>query len=126
MALNPDSPEVSYQLGRLFAVLERLQYAALGNVNASIKDRYFGAAMANPGVVMPRLIRLSTAHAAKADRSGRWLDKLMGQIMDRFPSKSWPHTLTLEAQGLFAVGYYQQREDFFRKAASADAEQPET
>ncbi|RKH69366.1 type I-C CRISPR-associated protein Cas8c/Csd1 [Corallococcus interemptor] len=125
VALNPDSPEVSYQLGRLFAVLERLQYAALGEVNASIKDRYFGAAMANPGLVMPRLIRLSTAHAAKADRAGRWLDKLMGQIMDRFPSKSWPHALTLEAQGLFAVGYYQQREDFFRKAAPAEAERPE-
>ncbi|NNC07747.1 type I-C CRISPR-associated protein Cas8c/Csd1 [Corallococcus exiguus] len=115
VSLNPDSPDVPYQLGRLFAVLERLQYAALGDINASIKDRYFGSAMANPGVVFPRLIRLSTHHAAKADSAG-WLEKLMGQIMNRFPAAVWPKALTLEAQGLFAVGYYHQREDFFRKS----------
>ncbi|RKH15205.1 type I-C CRISPR-associated protein Cas8c/Csd1 [Corallococcus sp. CA053C] len=120
VSLSPDSPEVSYQLGRLFAALERLQYLALGDVNASIKDRYFGAAMANPGVVLPRLVRLSTHHAAKAERAG-WLERLMGQIMGQFPAKTWPSTLTLEAQGLFAVGYYHQREEFFRKAPPAGA-----
>ncbi|WP_223641782.1 type I-C CRISPR-associated protein Cas8c/Csd1 [Corallococcus sp. EGB] len=121
VALDPNSPEVSYQLGRLFAVLERLQFVALGDVDASIKERYFGAAMANPGIVMPRLVRLSTHHLAKAgrERAGR-LDRVIGQIMSQFPAEVWPNTLTLESQGLFAVGYYHQREDLFKKAAPAE------
>ena len=66
MALNEQSTHPAYVLGRLFAVLEKVQQEAIGNVNASIKDRYFTSACAAPASVFPLLLRLSQHHIAKA------------------------------------------------------------
>lgn len=115
MSLDPQCRDQAYLLGRLFAVLERLQAAALNDLNATIRDRYFGAASATPAIVFPRLIRLSVHHAAKADAG--WLEKLKGQVIDELPAQPFPSVLGLEQQGLFAVGYYHQRETFFHKRA---------
>lgn len=114
MSLDPKCHDQAYLLGRLFAVLERLQAAALNDLNATIRDRYFGAASSTPGTVFPRLIRLSVHHAAKAEGAG-WLEKLKGQVIDMMPAQQFPSVLGLEQQGLFAIGYYHQREVFFRK-----------
>jgi len=116
VALNPSNPETSYQLGRLFAELEKAQEDALPGVNDTIKDRYFGAASSTPGVVFPRLIRMNQHHLGKLDRGERTyherrIQGIAGQV-DRFPSR-----LTLEQQGLFALGYYHQRQDIFTKKA---------
>ena len=47
MGLDENSNEPGYLLGRLFAVYEQIQTAALGrNVNATIKDKFYGAAAA--------------------------------------------------------------------------------
>ena len=54
---NRDEPDPAYRLGRLFAVLESVQRAALGNLNATIRDRYYGAASATPAAVFPMLLR---------------------------------------------------------------------
>jgi CRISPR-associated protein Csd1 len=116
VALDEDKKDVPYLLGRLFAVLERLQSAALGDVNATIRDRYFGAASSSPAVVFPRLIRLSVYHASKSGAD--WLEKLKGSIMASLPAEQFPQILSLEDQGLFAVGYYQQREKFFEKRST--------
>ena len=51
MSLNEQSTIPAYVLGRLFAVLEKVQQEAIGNVNASIKDRYFTSACASPASV---------------------------------------------------------------------------
>ena len=56
MSLNNESPNRAYLLGRLFAVLERIQYQALGELNAGIADRYYGSASAVPFSVFPRLL----------------------------------------------------------------------
>ena len=48
MSLNAQSTNPAYVLGRLFAVLEKVQQEAIGEVNASIKDRYFTSACASP------------------------------------------------------------------------------
>lgn len=123
VSLDEKNTEPPYLLGRLFAVLERLQYAALGQVNATLRDRYFGAVMAHPAAVFPQLIRLSNHHASKAGDSGRWLERIKEQIFAALPPHAFPSTLTLEDQGLFAVGYYHQRHRFFEKrAADAEAE----
>jgi CRISPR-associated protein Csd1 len=86
-------------------------------LNATIKDRYFSAASATPGIVFPRLIRLSQHHLGKlaGDKPGLKVnhDRLCGEIMgklDRFARH-----FNLEDQGLFAVGYYHQRQDFYTK-----------
>ena len=113
VSLDESSTHVPYLLGRLFAVIERLQGVALGDLNATIRDRYFGAASTSPSVVFPRLLKLSVHHAAKADLKGRWLEKIKGQVIAALPAQRFPSVLALEDQGLFAVGYYHQREDFF-------------
>lgn len=119
VALDENNNEVPYLLGRLFAVLENLQGRALGDVNATIRDRYFGAASATPALVFPRLLRVSMHHAAKID--GRWPEPLKARIVDRLPPLPFPPVLDLEQQGLFAIGYYHQREALFRKAPQPQA-----
>ncbi|MNT74764.1 CRISPR-associated protein [compost metagenome] len=99
----------------MFAILERLQGVAQDNLNATIRDRYYGAASCTPAVVFPRLIKLSMHHAAKADERGRWLEKLKGEVMAGLPAHGMPKILNLEEQGMFAIGYYHQRERFFVK-----------
>ncbi|NTX60343.1 type I-C CRISPR-associated protein Cas8c/Csd1 [Myxococcus sp. CA051A] len=108
-----------YVLGRLFAVLERLQGAALGDTNTTIRDRYFGAASRNPSLVFPRLLQLSIHHAAKA-RSGGYLEKVKTEVMALLPPEQFPRVQLMEDQGLFAVGYYHQREAFFTSHATSE------
>lgn len=124
VALDENNHETAYLLGRLFAVLERLQGEAQGDINATIRDRYFGAASSTPGLVFPRLIRLSVHHASKLDGGG-WLEKLKGQIIGALPAQSFPQMLSLEDQGLFAIGYYHQRERFFEGRKKEDAPKAE-
>lgn len=119
VSLDPTKQDVPYLLGRLFAVLERLQGAALGDINATIRDRYFGAASSTPAVVFPRLLRLSVHHASKAEKLGGWLEGIKSQVINQLPAAGLPNVLGLEAQGLFAIGYYHQRESFFQKKDAA-------
>lgn len=123
MALDSENRETGYRLGRLFAVLERLQGDAINNPNATIVDRYYGAASTTPVVVFSRLLGLAQHHAAKSERGG-FFQKLIEEItwgLD--PDTAFPSSLDLEQQGLFALGYYHQRADLWKKKeapASAD------
>lgn len=110
MSLDRDCPSAAYQLGRMFALLEAAQRIALGNVNASIRDRYFGAASATPASVFPLLLRGVQNHLAKLRKTGKggWIEKEMEQIVDCLPP-ALPRSLRLEDQGRFAIGYYHQR-----------------
>ncbi|MCA9312389.1 MAG: type I-C CRISPR-associated protein Cas8c/Csd1, partial [Phycisphaerales bacterium] len=121
VSLNESHANQAYQLGRLFAAIERAQESALGHdLNSTVKDRYFGAACATPASVFPRLIRMHQHHAAKLDGGIRVNnEKLMQSICDHI--QSFPPHLGLEEQGLFTLGYYHQRQDFFRKPAEAAA-----
>lgn len=120
VSLDENNRDVPYLLGRLFAVLEHLQDEAMKrDINSTIRDRYFGAASSTPGLTFPRLIKLSVHHAAKAERYD--LEKLMSSIMAALPPVAFPRMLGLEEQGLFAIGYYHQRDKRFEKRASAAA-----
>jgi CRISPR-associated protein Csd1 len=76
--------------------------------------------------VFPRLLRLSVHHAAKASSGGRdpWVEIVKSRIIDQLPPAQLPRTLSLEDQGLFAIGYYHQRQSFFtpRKAVTDEGE----
>jgi CRISPR-associated protein Csd1 len=117
VSLDETNAQVPYLLGRLFAALERLQAEAQGDINATIRDRYFGAASSTPALIFPRLLRLSVHHAAKLDtpRGDHWVERLKAKIVEALPAQAFPHTLPLEGQGLFAIGYYHQRQRFFEK-----------
>lgn len=118
VALDENNNDTPYLLGRLFAVLENLQGRALGDINATIRDRYFGSASATPALVFPRLLRVSMHHAAKVDN--RWPEPLKARILDKLPAQRFPAVFDLNEQGLFAIGYYHQREALFRKAPHND------
>ena len=115
MALDPSRPDPSYRLGRLFAALEKTQQDALGqNLNKTIRDTYYGAASATPGSVFPRLLRTYQHHLAKLDGGFRvHRERLVQEIFS--PLHGFPSHLDLAGQGLFAIGYYHQKDAFYRK-----------
>ena len=107
----------AYRLGRLFAVLERIQEASAGGpgkLNSTIRDRYYGAASSTPVAVFTTLLRLKNAHLKKLTvGQAAWFERLLGEILDAVTD--FPKHLPLPDQGRFALGYYQQRQDFFAK-----------
>lgn len=114
MSLSPEEPSAAYQLGRLFAVLEAAQRQALGNVNATIRDRYFGAASAAPAGVFPLLLRGAQNHLGKLRKDGKggWIEREIETVLDRL-RPDLPRSLPLAEQGRFAIGYYHQRKAQF-------------
>ena len=122
MALDKDNKSVAYLLGRLFAVLEKAQQDAIPGASATIKDRYYGSASATPRVVFPRLLRLAQHHISKAPY-GWHRDKAIEEIVGDI--REFPSHLSLDEQGLFAIGYYQQRQDFYKKT-SEDTDKKES
>lgn len=113
VSLDQENPDPAYRLGRLFAVLERAQEWASPGLNATIRERYYGAASSTPLAVFPRLLALKNHHVAKIDGQGRrtWVERTIGEITDGIPAI--PAHLALPAQGAFAIGYYHQRQSFF-------------
>jgi CRISPR-associated protein Csd1 len=121
VSLDREETNAAYRLGRLFAVLESIQYRALGSVNASIRDRYFGAASATPSAVFPLLLRGSNHHLSvlrkkpESKRLAGWFEAQVGEIMDGLAT-TLPRHFGLEDQGRFVVGYYHQRNERSAKA----------
>lgn len=113
MALDKESTNVAYRLGRLFAVLEKAQRDAIPGANTTIKDSFYGSASATPRTVFPRLLRLAQHHIQKAEY-GRNTDKMIEEIMQDI--QMFPAHLSLDNQGLFAIGYYHQRKYFYTKS----------
>ncbi len=118
MSLDANRTEPAYLLGRLFAALEKTQEDALPSINATIRDRFYSAVSATPGSVFPRLLRTYQHHLTKAaSENGQGYkvnrEKLIQEITDKLTGM--PAHLALEGQGLFAIGYYHQRQDFFSK-----------
>jgi len=122
---DPDDPNLARRLGRLFAIIERSQLAALGDeINSTVRDKFIGAAAATPQQVFPSLIK-NAQHHLKRLRNGhsdaRWikdaqharrvaagLDRDMGLLWAAF-DEGCPKQHSSEEQGLFFVGYYQER-----------------
>ena len=126
--LDLSNPNPAYRLGRLFAVLEKIQEEASPGLNATIRDRYYGAASSTPVAVFTTLLRLKNAHLKKLPfNRGIWFEKLLGEILN--PVADFPKNMPLPDQGRFALGYYQQRQDLFAKkpdAPSAASSSPAT
>ena len=124
MELDVSQPSIGYQLGRLFATLEKIQEEANPGINATIRERFYGAACATPVTVFANLLRLKNHHLAKLENKGRAVnfERLLGDIVSKL--NDFPAHLDLHEQGRFAIGYYHQRQAFFTKketdAASVD------
>ena len=132
--LNSESRDPAYLCGRLFAVFDELQRAALPNLNAGVVERYYASASVTPALVMGRLFRNAQFHSAKAIGEGGWQKGKAINAQKDFEfiatalGNTFPQTLDLESQGRFALGYYHQKADYRRrsverKEAEAKAEE---
>lgn len=148
--MNESERNRGYLLGRMFACVERMQELALGEVGASVTDKYFASACATPQAVFPRLLKSEVHHFAKA-REGKWAgtarwvhaqigalamwligkenglgeDERMETLLHRMagrPVQGFPAFLPLPEQGLFTLGYHQQRAEFFTKRGAVTDE----
>lgn len=124
MSLDTTNVNPGYCLGRLFAVLERAQEFASPGLNATIRDRFYGAASSTPVAVFPHLMKLKNHHIAKLDNKGLAvnLEKEIGRIFDSF-GNDFPTHLSLPDQGRFAIGYYHQRQAFFKKSETPTSQE---
>jgi len=118
LMLDPSNTNTAYRLGRLFAVLEKIQEEASPGLNVTIRERYYGAASSTPVTVFTTLLRLKNHHLAKLSNRGRAvnLEKLIVEITQGV--SDFPSHLGLPEQGRFALGYYHQRQAFFTKSES--------
>ena len=124
VALDRNCKNKGYLVGRLFAVLEKVQQDTHPGLNATITDRYYGAASTNPVTVFSQLLKLNQHHLSNYGKEKQGLkivrEKELGEIinaMDAFPTH-----LTLEEQALFAIGYYHEKQSFFEKNNKSEGE----
>ena len=118
MSLDENNTNIGYRLGRLFAALEKIQQEANPGINATIRDKFYGAASGTPVAVFGNLMRLKNHHLSKLDSTGRriFLERLLGRILDGVDAgTAFPPHLSLEDQGRFAIGYYHQMQAFYTK-----------
>ena len=112
--LDSEHPEPSYHLGRLFALLEKAQFDALGDLNSGIRDKYYSSASATPASVYPRILRTLPHHLAKLNKPSEiFLERKIQEVMSHFDE--FPNQLNLKQQGIFSIGYYHQRKNLFTK-----------
>ncbi len=119
VSLDTTNTNNGYRLGRLFATLEKIQSEASLGLNATIRDKFYGAASSTPVTVFGNLMRLKNHHLSKLEHPGRkvFFEKLLSEIMDGVAASGFPTHLALDDQGRFAIGYYHQTQVFYTKKA---------
>lgn len=117
MVLDKEEKSIGYLLGRLFAILEKAQKDAVPTANTTIRDRFYSSASATPSVVFPQLLRLAQHHIQKSDY-GISTDKQIEEVVQDI--QKFPSHLSLENQGMFAIGYYHQKQDFYKKTGKKE------
>lgn len=110
-ALDLQNRDPAYLCGRLLAKLEAVQREAMPGIRETVVDRFFGTASSAPASVFGRLLRGAQSHLGKLrkNKPGTYhaLQEQLGEIQARLTT--FPKVLTLEQQGLFALGYYHQQ-----------------
>ena len=113
VALNVNSKDVAYNLGRVFAIIEKIQSDA--NKSSNIREKYLSSASTTPGSIFPTLLNLSQHHISKINKENNknfnYYDKMVGQILLNI--NEFPAIFSIEEQGMFILGYYHQREDIY-------------
>jgi len=117
MSLDKENTNPGYRIGRLFAVLEKIQEEANPGINATVRDRYYSSASGTPASVFPILLRMKNHHLGKLNKGREiYFEKLMGEVLSDIGANGFPAQLSLNDQGRFAIGYYHQRQAFFTKS----------
>ncbi len=105
---NAEYYELPYCCGAMLAVYGAIQTAAMGEVNASVVDRYYGSAIQTPALVMGTLSHRAKNHLSNlSGEARRYYEKLLGELTAKIAGQHLPITLNLEQQSEFSLGYYQ-------------------
>lgn len=118
-----ETSDEAYNCGRLLAILAGAQQKAHDYKleGPGIAERYYGTASAAPSSVFPLLIRLNRHHLNKISKSEKYsgdesfIEDAIEKILILFRPNSdgqppkFPRSLNLQAQGRFAIGFYQQQ-----------------
>lgn len=122
--LSEGTKPVAYVCGQIFAKLESIQKAALGDLNAGIRERYFTYAMTMPSAAFGRLFDLNSKHYTKMknEKPGLaiTLDKDLQELCKDIDINNLPVTFKLEEKGQFAIGYYHQKQAQYSTNKSKD------
>ena len=120
VALDRACLNKGYLLGRLFAVFEKIQQDTHPGLNATITDRFYGAASTNPTTVFTQLMRLNRHHMSSYENQGLKIsrEKEIGEIMNALDS--FPNHLDLTGQSYFALGYYHERQSFYSSSNKSE------
>ena len=123
VSLDKNNMDTSYRLGRLLAVLQKLQEEANPGLNTTLMDRFYSSMSSTPASVLPTLLRLKNHHLSKI-HTGRKIifEQLLTEIFSGIDAGGLPKHMSLEQQGNFAIGYYHQREDLFRSKENKNAD----
>ena len=119
--------QMAYHCGRLLALLENIQKAALGDVNTTLIDRYYGAASHTPGKVFGELVKDAQGHLRKLRVTKPGVHEALQQRLEGimvmfFSAEHFPGTLTMQQQSIFSLGYYHQRAASRKDAIDRKAE----
>ena len=124
--LNADEKHPAYLYGRLLSVFEQIQYAAIGDVNANVVDKFYGVFSAAPALVFNRLFNNAQNHLRKlrGEKPGSFvsLDRRLTELVCELPAAPPSGQLSMLDQGRFALGYYHQRAKQFEAIAERKTE----
>jgi CRISPR-associated protein Csd1 len=114
VSLDPDNTNPGYLLGRLLAVLERVQRTGRPGGARSLRDRAFGTAMTAPNTVLAALkTRPGPIETPCPDGPKHGIESLIDAILGLMPAGAdRPDTLSLDDQARFILGYHHQRMAF--------------
>ena len=123
VSLDKNNMDTSYRLGRLLAVLQKLQEEANPGLNTTLMDRFYSSMSSTPASVLPTLLRLKNHHLSKI-HTGRKIifEQLLTEIFSGIDAGGLPKHMSLEQQGNFAIGYYHQREYLFKGKENKNAD----
>lgn len=107
--LDPNESNPAYVCGELLAVFDQIQRAALGKINATVVDKYYGGFSAAPLTALGVLFENAQNHlrSLRSENAKRaaGLDKRLALTVRKL--KSVPKgQLSLADQAWFALGYY--------------------
>ena len=124
--LNADERHPAYVYGRLLEVFAQIQYAALGDVNANVVDKFYGTFSAAPAMVFGRLVANAQNHLRKirGEKPGTAvaLEQRLTEIRQLLTATPPPPQFSLQDQGRFALGYYHEKAKRFEQIAERKAE----
>jgi CRISPR-associated protein Csd1 len=118
--LNPTCPYPAYVCGRLMSAYEDLQRTTAKKsgvpINKTITDRFFSLASTYPAAAFAEIVDLGQKHMKKLRRldsnAAFSIERRIMEINNLLqPSEKgpYPSDLSLENQGLFALGYFHQK-----------------